>query len=229
MNLILKYMKPYRGKITLTMALKFIGVILELMIPYLLEYMIDEAAPKRRVWLVIILGLSMILLAFIVRTCNVTANRMATRTARDGIHTLRDDLFRKTIYLSGAEFDRISLPSLISRMTSDSYNVQSFIGMIQRLGVRAPIMLIGGLIVAWTMEMHLALVLLCIIPLMAFITIFVSFRGIKVFRKVQEKLDDVVRILRENITGMRIIRALSKSDYEKKRFLTPIRSLHRQI
>lgn len=113
MNLILKYMKPYRGKITLTMALKFIGVILELMIPYLLEYMIDEAAPKRRVWLVIILGLSMILLAFIVRTCNVTANRMATRTARDGIHTLRDDLFRKTIYLSGAEFDRISLPSLI--------------------------------------------------------------------------------------------------------------------
>ena len=225
MNLILKYMKPYRGKITLTMALKFIGVILELMIPYLLEYMIDEEAPKRRVWLVIILGLSMILLAFIVRTCNVTANRMATRTARDGIHTLRDDLFRKTIYLSGAEFDRISLPSLISRMTSDSYNVQSFIGMIQRLGVRAPIMLIGGLIVAWTMEMHLALVLLCIIPLMAFITIFVSFRGIKVFRKVQEKLDDVVRILRENITGMRIIRALSKSDYEKKRFFNANKEL----
>ena len=60
MNLILKYMKPYRGKITLTMVLKFIGVILELMIPYLLEYMIDEAAPKRRVWLVIIIGLSMI-------------------------------------------------------------------------------------------------------------------------------------------------------------------------
>lgn len=218
MKLILKYMKPYRGRITLTMALKFIGVILELMIPYILEYMIDEAAPNKQVLLVIVLGAAMIILAFIVRTCNVTANRMATRTARDGIHTLRNDLFRKTIYLCGAEFDRISLPSLISRMTSDSYNVQSFIGMIQRVGVRAPIILVGGLAVAWTMEYHLALVLLCVIPLMAFITIFVSFRGIKVFRRVQEKLDNVVRILRENITGMRIIRALSKSEYEKKRF-----------
>lgn len=218
MKLILKYMKPYRGRITLTMALKFIGVILELMIPYILEYMIDEAAPNKQVLLVIVLGAAMIILAFVVRTCNVTANRMATRTARDGIHTLRNDLFRKTIYLCGAEFDRISLPSLISRMTSDSYNVQSFIGMIQRVGVRAPIILVGGLAVAWTMEYHLALVLLCVIPLMAFITIFVSFRGIKVFRRVQEKLDNVVRILRENITGMRIIRALSKSEYEKKRF-----------
>ncbi len=218
MKLILKYMKPYRVRITLTMALKFIGVILELMIPYILEYMIDEAAPNKQVLLVIVLGAAMIILAFVVRTCNVTANRMATRTARDGIHTLRNDLFRKTIYLCGAEFDRISLPSLISRMTSDSYNVQSFIGMIQRVGVRAPIILVGGLAVAWTMEYHLALVLLCVIPLMAFITIFVSFRGIKVFRRVQEKLDNVVRILRENITGMRIIRALSKSEYEKKRF-----------
>ncbi len=218
MKLILSYMKPYRGKITLTVVLKFIGVILELLIPYLLEYMIDEAAPKKDIVLVITLGVGMIVFAIIVRELNVVANRIATRTARNGIHTLREDLFRKTVYLSGAEFDRISLPSLISRMTSDSYNVQSFIGMVQRLGVRAPIMLIGGLIVAAAMEMRLALVLLCIIPVLAFITIYVSYRGVRTFRYVQEKLDTVVRILRENITGMRIIRALSKSEYEKARF-----------
>ncbi len=218
MKLILKYMKPYKVRITLTMILKFVAVILELMIPYTLEYMIDTAAPKKQVALVIVLGVVMILLAYFGRLCNVKANRMATHTARDGIHTLRDDLFRKTIYLCGAEFDRISLPSLISRMTSDSYNVQSFIGMIQRIGVRAPIILIGGLAVAWTMDYHLALVLLCVIPVMASVTILVSFKGIRVFRGVQEKLDGVVRILRENITGMRIIRALSKSEYEKRRF-----------
>ena len=227
MKLILSYMKPYKGKITLTVVLKFIGVILELLIPYLLEYMIDEAAPKKDIVLVIALGIGMIVFAIIVRELNVVANRVATRTARNGIHTLREDLFRKTVYLSGAEFDRISLPSLISRMTSDSYNVQSFIGMVQRLGVRAPIMLVGGLVVAGAMEMHLALVLLCIIPVLAFITIYVSYRGVRMFRFVQEKLDMVVRILRENITGMRIIRALSKSEYEKARFETANNDLTR--
>lgn len=225
MRLMLAYMKPYKGKVTLTVFLKFAAVILELLIPYMLEYMIDEAAPKKQIIHVIIAGLVMVILAVMVRSMNVAANRMATLTARDSIYTLRRDLFKKTIYLKGADFDEISLPSLISRMTSDSYNVQSFIGMIQRIGVRAPIMLTGGLLVAGIMEIRLSVVLLCMIPVMMFVTVFVSSKGIPVFRNVQAKLDDVVRVLRENITGVRIIRALSKSEYEKRRFFNANKNL----
>lgn len=225
MKLMLKYMKPYRVKVTITVFLKFAAVILELLIPYMLEYMIDEAAPEKKIGHVIIAGIVMVLLAVMVRNMNVYANRMATYTARDSIYNLRNDLFRKTIYLKGSQFDEVSLPSLISRMTSDSYNVQSFIGMIQRVGVRAPIMLTGGLLVAGIMEIRLSLVLLCMIPVMMFVTVFVSAKGIPVFRNVQGKLDEVVRILRENITGVRIIRALSKSEYEKKRFFTANKNL----
>lgn len=225
MRLMLAYMKPYKGKVTLTVFLKFAAVILELLIPYMLEYMIDEAAPKKQIVHVIIAGLVMVILAVMVRSMNVAANRMATLTARDSIYTLRRDLFKKTIYLKGADFDEISLPSLISRMTSDSYNVQSFIGMIQRIGVRAPIMLTGGLLVAGIMEIRLSVVLLCMIPVMMFVTVFVSSKGIPVFRNVQAKLDDVVRVLRENITGVRIIRALSKSEYEKRRFFNANKNL----
>lgn len=225
MRLMLAYMKPYKGKVTLTVFLKFAAVILELLIPYMLEYMIDEAAPKKQIVHVIIAGMVMVILAVMVRSMNVAANRMATLTARDSIYTLRRDLFKKTIYLKGADFDEISLPSLISRMTSDSYNVQSFIGMIQRIGVRAPIMLTGGLLVAGIMEIRLSVVLLCMIPVMMFVTVFVSSKGIPVFRNVQAKLDDVVRVLRENITGVRIIRALSKSEYEKRRFFNANKNL----
>lgn len=225
MRLMLAYMKPYKGKVTLTVFLKFSAVILELLIPYMLEYMIDEAAPKKQIVHVIIAGLVMVILAVMVRSMNVAANRMATLTARDSIYALRRDLFKKTIYLKGADFDKISLPSLISRMTSDSYNVQSFIGMIQRIGVRAPIMLTGGLLVAGIMEIRLSVVLLCMIPVMMFVTVFVSSKGIPVFRNVQAKLDDVVRVLRENITGVRIIRALSKSEYEKRRFFNANKNL----
>lgn len=225
MRLMLAYMKPYKGKVTLTVFLKFAAVILELLIPYMLEYMIDEAAPKKQIVHVIIAGLVMVILAVMVRSMNVAANRMATLTARDSIYALRRDLFKKTIYLKGADFDEISLPSLISRMTSDSYNVQSFIGMIQRIGVRAPIMLTGGLLVAGIMEIRLSVVLLCMIPVMMFVTVFVSSKGIPVFRNVQAKLDDVVRVLRENITGVRIIRALSKSEYEKRRFFNANKNL----
>lgn len=225
MKLMLKYMKPYRVKVTITVFLKFAAVILELLIPYMLEYMIDEAAPEKKIGHVIIAGIVMVLLAVMVRNMNVYANRMATYTARDSIYNLRNDLFIKTIYLKGSQFDEVSLPSLISRMTSDSYNVQSFIGMIQRVGVRAPIMLTGGLLVAGIMEIRLSLVLLCMIPVMMFVTVFVSAKGIPVFRNVQGKLDEVVRILRENITGVRIIRALSKSEYEKKRFFTANKNL----
>lgn len=218
MKLMLKYMSPYVRKVTFTVVLKFSAVILELFIPYILEYMIDDIAPTKEIHLVLFWGLIMITAALLVRMLNVHGNRFAASTASEAIRTLRGDLFRKTMYLSGEEFDEVSLPTLISRMTSDSYNVQNFMGMVQRMVVRAPILLIGGIAVAAIMDPVLTLVLVCMMPVLLIVILFVSRRGIPMFRKVQEHIDQIVRIMRENITGIRVVKALSRCDYERDRF-----------
>lgn len=218
MKLMWKYMQPYKLRLAVTLVLKFLAVVAELFIPYILEYMIDTAAPARQINHVIFLGVVMIALAFLARSLNVSGNRIATATARDSIRNLRHDLFSKTIYLSGATFDEVSLPSLISEMTSDSYNVQSFIGMIQRMGVRSPIMLVGAVVVAVMLDPALALVLVCMIPVLAFTVIYITGKGIPMFARVQDRLDQIVRIMRENITGIRVVKGLSREDYERKRF-----------
>lgn len=218
MRLMWRYMSPYKGRITITLLLKFLAVVAELFIPYILEYMIDTAAPAKQIETVIVLGIGMIILALVARWLNVTGNRIATATARDSIRNLRHDLFCKTIYLSGQTFDHASLPSLISEMTSDSYNVQGFIGMIQRMGVRSPIMLVGAVVVAVSLDPVLALVLLLMIPVLAYTVIYITSKGIPMFARVQGKLDQIVRIMRENISGIRVVKGLSREDYERNRF-----------
>lgn len=218
MKLMWQYMSPYKGRIALTLVLKFLAVVAELLIPYILEYMIDVAAPAKETVRVTLLGILMVVLALLARWINVTGNRVAIGTARDSIRCLRHDLFCRTIYLDSTSFDKVSLPSLISEMTSDSYNVQSFIGMVQRMGVRSPIMLTGAVVVAITMDPVLALVLLGMIPVLAYTVIYITRKGIPLFRRVQERLDRIVRIMRENITGIRVVKGLSREEYESKRF-----------
>ncbi|MCI8307351.1 MAG: ABC transporter ATP-binding protein [Lachnospiraceae bacterium] len=218
MRLMLKYMSPYRLRITITIFLKFAAVIFELLIPYILETMIDVAAPAEDVERICVYGVIMVFCAVAAFWLNITANRMATKTARDAIRAVRGDLFSKTMYLCGDDFDDVTLPSLISRMTSDSYNVQNFLGMIQRMGVRAPIILAGGIAVACSMDMGLTLILVCMVPVLLSVIIFISKKGIPLFRRVQGKVDHVVRVMRENISGIRVIKALSMTEYEKERF-----------
>ena len=103
-------------------------------------------------------------------------------------------------------------------MTSDSYNVQSSVQQLQTLCVRAPILLIGGVIVALAMDASLAMILVIMLPILIAVVLFVSSRGIPLYKAVQGKLDAIVRIMRENITGIRVVKALSKEDYEKRRF-----------
>ena len=131
---------------------------------------------------------------------------------------MRQDLFRKTVNLSGAQFDAFGLPSIISRMTSDSYNVQSAAQQLQLMCIRAPMMLVGGIIVSLLMDANLAMIMVVMLPLLIAIILGVSARGLPLYARVQQKLDVVVRVMRENITGIRVVKALSKADYEKRRF-----------
>ena len=141
---------------------------------------------------------------------------------------MRRDLFRHTLHLSGRQTDAFGLPSLISRMTSDSYNIQSFMQSSQTLGVRAPIMLVGGIIVTLTMDAGLASILCVMAPVLLVLVIAISMKGIPMYNDVQVKLDSIVRIMRENITGIRVVKALSKEDYERTRFAEANEAMTRQ-
>lgn len=218
MRFILSYMKRHSASIAMVMIIKFMASLCELMIPYVLEYMIDDIAPLKSPRLILIWGLVMLVLALGVRLLNVTANRGSVKIARKCIYSVREDLFSKSIRLPIDQMDEMGLPSLISRMTSDSYNIQSFMQTSQTLGVRAPMLLVGGIAVTLTMDRGLASILCIMAPFLIAAVFFVSRKGIPLYEKVQTKLDTLVRVMRENITGVRVIKALSKEEYEKRRF-----------
>ena len=218
MRLLLRALGRYRRAVALCVLIKLIATLSELLLPYILEHIIDEVAPRRDLPLAVFWGLVMFAAALVCRQLNITANRRGVDNAHRVSYDIRQALFARTAGLSGAQFDAFGLPSLISRMTSDSYNVQSAVQQLQTLCVRAPMLLAGGVLFSLVMDAKLAMVLVCLLPALIFVVFAVSAKGLPMYRRVQEKLDGVVRVMRENITGIRVVKALSKTEYEKRRF-----------
>ncbi len=215
---IFHYMKAHWRAVFFVIAVKLLAALGELAIPYILEHMIDRVVPQGKFLPVVLWGVAMIAVALVARQSNIYANSTSVTISRKCTEKMRQDLFRRTVNLSGSQVDHLTLPSLISRMTSDSYNVQNFIAQIQTIGIRAPIMLLGGIAITMTMDTALASILCIMAPILICVVVFVSRKGIPLYSKVQQRLDTLVRIMRENITGIRVVKALSKEDYEKRRF-----------
>lgn len=218
MKRVFAYLRPYYPRMALGLFIKVSGTFMDLGLPWILAYILDEVIPQKKISLILWWGALMILLSVGARTFNIIANRMASKVASDATEILRHDLFEKILSLSGKQLNYFTVPSLESRMTSDTYNIHNMISMMQRIGVRAPIILIGGIIITSTLEPVLTLILAGIMPFMAVVVYVVSKKGIPLYTKLQDTVDKMVRVVRENITGVRVIKALSKSEYEKKRF-----------
>ena len=218
MKRIFAYVKPMLWRIAGGLTVKTIGTVMDLFIPWILAYMIDDVVPQRSVKLIIFWGFIMVVCSVCALLGNVIANRMASSTARDITLRIRHDLFSKITHLSCRQSDEFTIPSLISRLSTDTYNTHQMLGMIQRLGVRAPILLLGGIVVTMTLEPVLTLVMLAAIPPLGIIVWFVAKKGIKLYSELQKRIDRMVRTVREDAAGIRVIKALSKSEYEKKRF-----------
>ncbi len=198
--------------------IKILGTIADLGIPKVLGHIVDNVVPLNDIKKVLLWGGIMVLLAIAARSLNIIANQKAARVAADVTRSVRHSLFEKINRLSSRKVDSFTVPSLISRMTSDSYNIHRFIGMLQRAGVRGPIILIGGVFITATMDPVLTLVLVALVPVLALIVFGISKKTVPLYRTVQKKTDRMVDVLRENITGIRVIKALSKSEHEKERF-----------
>ncbi len=214
------YLKPYYARMLMGFVIKFIGTIMDLCLPWILAYMIDLIIPQGRKNSIYLWGLVMLVCSVLALTFNVIANRMASKVARDTTETLRHDLFEKVMWLSNTKTDAFTKPSLISRLTTDTYNIQQMLGRVQRLGVRAPILVVGGILVTLTLDLVLTLVLVSVMPITAFVTYYFSRKSIPMYNALQQSIDKFVRLLREDIAGIRVIKALSKTGYETERYNT---------
>lgn len=191
---------------------------MDLCLPWILAYMIDTIIPSKERPHIYIWGFLMIVCSILALVFNVIANRMASKVARDTTEQIRHDLFTKISYLSNRQTDEFTKPSLISRLTTDTYHLHQMLGRIQRLGVRAPILVIGGILVTLTLDPVLTLVLVSVMPFIVFLTITISKKSIPLYTDLQQAVDQFVRLIREDMAGIRVIKALSKMDYEKKKY-----------
>ena len=218
MKRILLYLKPFRLRMLAGFIIKVTGTMAELVLPYILTHILENVIVEQNVAKVVYYGTVMIFFGIIACLGNIIANRMAARVTTNFSREMRKELFNKTLYLSSADTDAFTIPSLESRITTDTYNVHNFIGMMQRMGVRAPILLIGGISISLVMDSALALVMIATLPII-FVTVYgISRRGVPIYSRVQKSADNMIRVAREDTQGIRVIKALSKNDHENRRY-----------
>lgn len=211
-----------------SLTVKVVATLLELALPYILSHIIDNIiSPLEGIVGVNIKAKSaeiaiwagiMITCALLALIGNVWANRMAAKVAKNVALNVRHDLFQRTMFLSPAQTDAFTVPSLESRMTTDTYNIHNFINTMQRMGIRAPILLIGGLAVTATLDPVLTLVMACVLPFIFVAVYSLTSRGLPLYTKIQKAVDRMIRVVREDAQGIRVIKALSKTDYEYARY-----------
>ena len=214
----LSYLKPYSGGLALGMTVKIVGSAAELVLPYILSYIIDELTPLKDSGRIYLMGGVMLFFALVALGGNIWANRLSAKVAGNMTHDIRYDLFKKTSYLKCRQVDEVTVPSLISRLTSDTYYVNQMVARTMRMGVRAPILLLGGLVFCFLLNVRLALVLLAVVPVVAVPMWLITRKSIPMYSAVQRRGDNMVRSVQEDIAGIRVIKALSKTEYEDKKF-----------
>lgn len=218
MKKLMKYVRPQLLYMAFTLAIKFIGTYVELWIPTIMETMLDDIAPTGDMKRIYLYGGVMLLCAAVCMVLNITANRMTAFSSGRITKGIRRDLFAKLQSLSARQMDELTISSAESRLTSDTYNVNNMLTRLQRMGVRGPILLVGGIIMLVQMDWVLTLVMVVLLPIISFVIYNVSKKSLPLYTQQQTALDDVVQVTQENITGIRVIKALSKTEHEKKRF-----------
>jgi ATP-binding cassette subfamily B multidrug efflux pump len=218
MRVVLSYLNPYKYKLIVNLMVKSGATLMELFLPWLLAYVIDTIIPTQDVGAIIIFGVLMLISSGLAFVGNVVANRMAARISSDAIKTLRDDGYTKIMNFSNRTVDEFKIPSLVSRMTTDTYHIYRMFNVVQRIGVRAPILLMGSIVLMIMIDLNLALVLIALMPLIIAVIFFISKRGVPYYSQLQKELDSLIRIVRENIAGIRVIKALAKEKDEQIKF-----------
>ncbi|AEY65859.1 ABC transporter ATP-binding protein [Clostridium sp. BNL1100] len=215
---LIKYLKPYQKQVILGPAFKLFEAILELTIPLLMAKLIDNGVKANNPSYVYMMGGIMVAIAITGAGSAYICQYYASIASQGFGTSMRNLLFKRIQGYSFNELDKIGTPSLINRITSDVNQLQLAVAMLIRLVVRVPFLCIGGLIMAMTINLKLSVILFITMPLFALVIYFIMSRTIPLYKTVQKKLDTLSVIVRENLSGVRVIRAFAKLDKERERF-----------
>ncbi len=218
MKRLLGYMKAYRKESIIAPLFKMLEASFELFVPLVVASMIDVGIRNRDVSYIIKMGGLLALLAVIGIACSLTAQYFAAKAAIGTGTALRNDLFAHINRLSYSEIDTIGTSTLITRMTSDINTVQNGVNMVLRLFLRSPFVVFGAMIMAFTVDFKGALVFACAIPLLSAVVFGILLISMPLYKKVQRQLDKVTLSTRENLLGVRVIRAFNRQESERERF-----------
>lgn len=213
-----KFLKPYSIPAACIMALILFQSLSDLYLPTLMSDIVDTGIVKGDINYIIRIGGIMLLVTAVSAVCAVLAGFLSARTASGFGRDLRSRIFSHVGDFSLNEFDKIGAPSLITRTTNDITQVQTVMLMMLRIFISAPIMCVGGVIMAVSKDPTLSLVLVVAVPVLAAAVYAISSKALPLFKAMQAKIDKINLVLRENLNGIRVIRAFNRTDYEKKRF-----------
>ncbi len=225
MKKLLVYLKDYKKESVLAPLFKMLEASFELIVPLVVTAIIDVGIADRNSGYILKMCLVMVALGLIGLVCSVTAQYFAAKAAAGFGTRVRHQLFAHIQTFSFTEIDQAGTSTLITRMTSDINQVQSGVNMVLRLFLRSPFIVFGSMIMAFTIDVKAALIFFFAIPLLSLVVFGVMAVSIPLYRNVQERLDKVLGITRENLTGARVIRAFHKEEEEKARFEEGLESL----
>lgn len=218
MKKLIPFLKPYRLQLAVGPVFKLAEAVLEILVPTLMAYLIDNGVNKGNSDYVIKMGLFM----FFIATCGVLfayVCQYSASIASQGFGTdVRNALFRKIESLSHAQIDKLGTVSLVNRITGDVNQLQGAVAMLIRLVIRAPFLCIGGLVMAMSIDLKLSIIFMAVIPLFIITLFLVMTKAVPLYKLVQKKLDHLTLVLRESLSGVRVIRAFAKEENEKQRF-----------
>lgn len=212
------YLKDYKKESILAPLFKLLEAFFELMVPLVMANIIDYGISNRNMGYIGKMGLLLLLLGVVGLASSITAQFFAAKAAVGFSTQLRQALFDHIEDLSFTDIDKAGTSTMITRMTSDVNQVQSGINMTLRLFLRSPIIVFGAMIMAFTIDVKCALIFVVAIPLLSVVVFGIILSTIPMYKKVQSRLDQVLGITRENLTGVRVIRAFHQEAKEEERF-----------
>ncbi|MFW5433011.1 ABC transporter ATP-binding protein [Paenibacillus apiarius] len=218
MRKVLSFLNPYRRPMGIALFLMLIELTVELWHPLIAAKIINEGITQKDLSVVLSWGGAMVALALLGFVCGIINSFYAARVSQNFGFDIRNHLFEKIQSFSFANFDRFSTATLITRVTSDVTQMQNVVFMSLRIIMRAPLLVVGSLIMALAVNVKLGLILAVVMPLLLALLVWIMNKGFVLFRSVQEKLDQANGVLRENLLGMRLIKAFVRHHHENKRF-----------
>ncbi len=218
MNGILKYLKNYKKESVFAPLFKMLEAGFELFIPIVMAKIIDVGIADRDMHYVLKMCLVMVSLGIIGLVCSLTAQYFSAKAATGFGTALRNDLFRHISSLSYTEIDNIGTSTLLTRMTSDTNQIQTGVNLVLRLFLRSPFIVFGAMIMSFTIDVKSAMTFVVTIPALSIVVFGIMLISIPLFKKVQEKLDGVTLLTREHLSGARVIRAFNRQEKEVEEF-----------